>query len=54
MALRFPNRKICQAAEITNAHTKGITYEMATCESCVSSTIILTANGVKVTRARRK
>ena len=54
LAQRFPNRKICQAAEITNAHTKDITYEMATCESYVSSIIILTANGVKVPHARKE
>ena len=54
LAQRFPNRKICQAAEVTNAHTKGITYEMATCESYVSSIIILTANGVKVPHARKE
>ena len=51
---RFPNRKICQAAAITNADTKELTYEMATCESYISSTIILNANGVKTPKARKK
>jgi hypothetical protein len=50
LSQHFPSRKICQAAEITNAHTGGITYEMATCESFVSSTITLTPNGLKVPR----
>lgn len=49
----YPSRKICQAAEITNARTGGLTYEMATCESFISSTIILTANGLKVPRVRQ-
>ncbi len=53
LTTRFPNRKICQADQITNARTKEITYEMATCESFISNTIVLTANGVKVPRVRR-
>ena len=52
LAQRFPNRKICQAAEVTDTHTGELTYEMATCESYVSSTIILTPDGVKVHRSR--
>jgi hypothetical protein len=50
----YPNRKICQADQITNARTREITYEMATCESFISNTIILTANGVKVPRIRQQ
>ena len=50
----YPSRIICQAAEITNARTGDITYELATCESFVSSTIVLTANGRKVPRPRRQ
>ena len=50
---RYPSRKFCQADEITNAQTKGITYEMATCESFISSTVVLTADGVKVSHVRR-
>ncbi len=53
LAQRFLNRKICQAAAITNAHTGETTYEMATCESYVSNTIVLTANGLKAPYARR-
>jgi hypothetical protein len=49
---RYPSRKICQASEITNARNGDLTYEMATCESFVSNTIILTADGLKVPRAR--
>jgi len=47
----YPSRKICQADQITDAQTGGLTYELATCESFVSSTIVLTANGLKVPRA---
>jgi hypothetical protein len=46
----YPNRKVCQAAEITNARTGERTYELATCESFISNTIVLTANGLKVRR----
>jgi len=49
----YPNRKICQADQITNTRTRNLTYEMATCESFISSTIVLTANGLKVPRARQ-
>ena len=49
----FPNRTICQAAEITNARTGSLTYELATCESYLSNTIVLTANGLKVPRLRQ-
>lgn len=52
LTTRFPNRKVCQADQVTNAHTKEITYEMGTCESFISNTIILTASGVKVPRVR--
>ena len=51
---RYPSRKFCQADEITNAQTRGITYELATCESFISSTVVLTADGVKVPRIRRQ
>ena len=51
---RYPSRKICQADQITNAQTRGITYELATCESFISNTIVLTANGLKVPRAHRQ
>ena len=50
----YPSRKICQAAQVTNARTGGLTYELGTCESYISSTIILTANGLKVPRPRPK
>ncbi len=46
----YPSRKICQATEIINARTREVTYELATCESFISNTIILTANGMKVAR----
>jgi hypothetical protein len=50
----YPSRIICQAVEITNARTGGITYELATCESFISNTIVLMANGVKVLRPRQQ
>jgi|GEM_PF-2075792 len=50
----YPTRKICQAARITNARTKAITYEVATCETFISRTIVLMPNGVKVPRTVRK
>ncbi|WP_210521186.1 hypothetical protein [Hymenobacter terricola] len=50
----YPSRTICQADEITNTQTGSLTYEMATCESFISSTIVLTANGLKVPRARQQ
>jgi hypothetical protein len=50
----YSDRKICQAAAITNVHTKGLTYEMATCESHISTTIVLTPTGVRVPRIRVK
>ena len=49
----YPNRTICQADQITNTQTGNLTYELATCESFLSSTIVLTANGLKVPRAHR-
>lgn len=49
----YPSRKICQADKIINTQTGGLTYEMATCESFISNTIILTANGLKATRTRQ-
>ena len=48
----YPSRRICQADQITDTQTGNITYELATCESYISSTIVLTANGLKVPRAR--
>lgn len=54
LANHYPSRKVCQANAITNVRTGGLTYEMATCESFISSTITLTANGLKVPRARRQ
>ncbi|SFP88910.1 hypothetical protein [Hymenobacter arizonensis] len=54
LAERFADRKICQAAAITNAYTQVLTYEMATCESHISYTIILTPSGARVPRVRRK
>ncbi len=54
LATRYPSRKICQADLVTNARTEVITYEAATCESFISSTIVLTPDGVKVPRVRRK
>ena len=46
----YPSRKVCQADQITDTQTGDLTYEMATCESYVSSTIVLTALGLKVHR----
>ena len=54
LTTHFPSRKTCQAYKIVNAHTGGITYEMATCESYVSRTITLTADGLKIPHARNK
>jgi hypothetical protein len=54
LTTHYPSRIICQAAEVTNTRTGGHTYELATCESRVSSTIILTANGLKVPRRIRQ
>ena len=53
-AQHLPGRKTCRAYKIVNAHTGGITYEMATCGSYVSRTITRTADGLKVPRARNK
>jgi hypothetical protein len=50
---RYPSRKFCQADQITDAQTRELTYELATCESFLSNTVVLTANGVKVPRTRR-
>ncbi len=52
LTIHYPNRTICQAAEITNVRTGSLTYELATCESYLSKTIVLTANGRKVPRLR--
>ena len=49
----YPSRKVCQASQITNTRTGSITYELATCESFISNTIILTANGMKAPHARQ-
>ena len=48
----YPSRKFCQADQITDTQTGSLTYELATCESFISSTITLTADGLKVPRAR--
>lgn len=50
----YPSRTICRAAQVTNARTGGLTYEMATCETAISRTITLTADGRKVPRNRPK
>ena len=50
----YPSRKICQADQVTNTQTGNLTYELATCESFISSTIVLTANGLKAPRARQQ
>ncbi|MET4072844.1 hypothetical protein [Hymenobacter sp. UYCo722] len=49
----YPSRKICQADQITNARTGNLTYELATCESFISNTIVLTTNGMKAPHARQ-
>ncbi|GAB3639129.1 hypothetical protein GCM10027422_47200 [Hymenobacter arcticus] len=46
----YPTRTFCRAIEVTNARTGGLTYEMATCETALSRTITLTANGRKIPR----
>ena len=46
----YPTRTFCRAIEVTNARTGGLTYEMATCETALSRTITLTANGRKTPR----
>jgi hypothetical protein len=48
----YPTRTICRAIEVTNTQTGGLTYEMATCETALSRTITLTANGRKIPRHR--
>ncbi|QKG55243.1 hypothetical protein GKZ68_00460 [Hymenobacter sp. BRD128] len=48
----YPTRTICRAIEVTNARTRDLTYEMATCETAFSRTITLTANGQKIPRLR--
>jgi len=53
LTVYYPSRIICQANEVTNTRTGGHTYELATCESRINTTIILTANGLKVPRARQ-
>ncbi len=50
----YPTRTICRAIKVTNARTGGLTYEMATCETAISRTITLTANGRKIPRTRLK
>ena len=50
LATYYPTRTICRAIEVTNARTGGLTYEMATCETAVSRTITLTADGRKISR----
>ncbi|OGX88870.1 hypothetical protein [Hymenobacter glacialis] len=49
----FPSRKFCQAYKVLNTHTGAITYEMATCESYFSRTVVLTPNGQKLPRTYR-
>lgn len=46
----YPTRTFCRAIEVTNARTGGLTYEMATCETALSRTVTLTANGRKIPR----
>ncbi|TPG57993.1 chemotaxis protein CheB [Hymenobacter nivis] len=46
----YPTRTFCRAIEVTNARTGALTYEMATCETALSRTITLTANGRKIPR----
>ena len=52
LATYYPTRTICQAYEIVNTHTGGLTYEMATCETNFSRTITLTGDGRKLPRPR--
>jgi len=51
LATYYPTRTFCRAIEVTNARTGGLTYEMATCETAISRTVTLTANGRKIPRA---
>ncbi|MDJ0367773.1 hypothetical protein QMK33_21720 [Hymenobacter sp. H14-R3] len=46
----YPTRTFCRAMEVTNARTGGLTYEIATCETALSRTITLTADGRKIPR----
>lgn len=46
----YPTRTFCRAIEVTNARTGGLTYEMATCETAISRTVTLTADGRKIPR----
>ncbi len=50
LATYYPTRTFCRAIEVTNARTGGLTYEVATCETAISRTITLTANGRKIPR----
>jgi hypothetical protein len=50
LATYYPTRTFCRAIEVTNARTGGLTYEMATCETALSRTVTLTANGRKIPR----
>ncbi|MFD1470222.1 hypothetical protein ACFQ48_18490 [Hymenobacter caeli] len=50
LAAYYPTRTFCRAIEVTNARTGGLTYEMATCETAISRTVTLTANGRKIPR----
>jgi hypothetical protein len=46
----YPTRTFCRAMEVTDARTGGLTYEIATCETAISRTITLTADGRKIPR----
>ncbi|AMR29442.1 hypothetical protein A0257_21655 [Hymenobacter psoromatis] len=46
----YPTRIFCRAIEVTNVRTGDLTYEMATCETALSRTITLLADGRKVPR----
>ncbi len=46
----YPTRTFCRAIEVTDARTGALTYEVATCETALSRTITLTADGRKVPR----
>jgi hypothetical protein len=53
LAAYYPTRTFCRAIVVTNARTGGLTYEIATCETALSRTVTLTANGRKVARPFR-
>ena len=48
LTAHYPSRQVCLAARFVNARTAAITYEVATCESNLSRTLVFTPDGRKV------